>query len=73
MVLPPRLRSAEPAEHKALDFWVLLLMHSLGPERRKLAEGMLRKKLGEGHADAAWIERGIAGHEVGPSCSWTTA
>lgn len=44
---------------------MLLLLCTLGAERRKGAEGMLRKKLGDGHADAAWMERAIAGHEVG--------
>ncbi len=62
---PPYLApAAEPAQHKALDFWVLLLLISLGPERRKAAEATLRKKLADGHADAAWMERAIAGHEA---------
>ena len=54
----------EPGQHKILDFWVILLLLTLGPDRRKAAEAMLRKQLAEGHAEAAWMERAIAGHEV---------
>lgn len=55
---------AEPEQHRPLDLWILLLFYSLGPDRRKMAEGILRKKLGEGHAESNWIRTAIAGHEV---------
>lgn len=60
----PDCPPTEPAEHKALDFWVLLLLHSLGPDRRKAAEALLRRKLAEGHTNARWLDRAVVGHEV---------
>ncbi len=33
---------AEPGAHRVLDLWLLLAMLTLGPDRRKAAEGMLR-------------------------------
>jgi hypothetical protein len=39
---------AEPREHKTLDLWLLLILHSRSEASRKAVEGLLRKKLAEG-------------------------
>ena len=38
----PPVPGAAPDQHRVLDFWLLLVMLALGPERRKAAEGTLR-------------------------------
>lgn len=59
------LRSVgRPDQHKPLDFWLLLLLMSLGPERRKAGETLLRSKLGKGAAEPAWLERAVAGQHA---------
>lgn len=40
-------------------------MLTLGAERRKAAETLLRRKFAEGHAEPGWLQKSIAGHEVG--------
>ncbi|PRW44427.1 Fanconi anemia group D2-like protein [Chlorella sorokiniana] len=57
--------AAEPEAHRLLDFWLLLVMMTLGADRRKAAETLLRRKFAEGHAPQTWMQRAIAGHEAG--------
>lgn len=55
--------TTEPDAHRILDLWLLLVMLTLGADRRKSAEAILRRKFADGHADAAWLRRAITGHE----------
>ena len=55
----------EPGAHAVLDLWLLLVLLTLGAERRKAAETLLRRKFAEGHAEPGWLRKGIEGHEVG--------
>ena len=48
-----------------LDLWLLLVLLTLGAERRKAAETLLRRKFAERHAEPGWLRKGIEGHEVG--------
>lgn len=48
-----------------LDLWLLLVLLTLGAERRKASEALLRRKFAEGHAEPGWLRKGIVGHEVG--------
>ncbi|PSC75642.1 Fanconi anemia group D2-like protein [Micractinium conductrix] len=53
----------EPGKHTVLDLWLLLVLMTLGADRRKAAEGALRKKFADGHAQPGWLRKAIAGHE----------
>ena len=49
----------EPAQHRTVDLWLLLLLLSLSPERRRAGEALLRRKLADGHAGPAWLEHAV--------------
>ncbi|KAL4858754.1 Fanconi anemia group D2 protein [Chlorella vulgaris] len=55
--------TTEPQQHRILDLWLLLVMLTLGADRRKAAEAMLRRKFAEGHALSTWLQKAITGHE----------
>lgn len=57
-----QLRELEsPSEHRTFDCWLLLTLLSLGPERRRAAEAVLRRKLAGGQANGAWLARSVGG------------
>ncbi|KAL4445301.1 hypothetical protein ABPG77_011126 [Micractinium sp. CCAP 211/92] len=53
----------EPEAHRIVDFWLLMALLTLGTERKKAAEAVLQRKFAEGHAQPAWMQKSIAGHE----------
>jgi Fanconi anemia group D2 protein len=53
-----------PAQHTIFDFWTLLTLASLNPDRKRVVHSMMRQKFADGHADASWLERSINGHAV---------
>lgn len=53
-----------PAQHTTFDFWTLLTLAGLNPDRKHSVHSMMRKKFSDGHADASWLERSITGHAV---------
>ena len=53
-----------PQQHVTYDFWLMLALSALGPDRRRSVQSMLRKKFAEGHAAPIWLEHSISGHAV---------
>jgi len=45
----------------------------LGGKRCEAVLKLLRKKLTEGHADGAWLDKAVLGHQVTHSCCWAKA
>jgi len=52
----------DPQQHRTFDFWILLALSSLGGDHRRSVVQLLRKKLGEGHVEKAWMLSAVRGH-----------
>lgn len=52
----------DQADHKALDVWLLLLVHSNSSTHKHIAETLLRKKCSTGLITAPLLARSIIGH-----------
>ncbi|KAK3279935.1 hypothetical protein CYMTET_12203, partial [Cymbomonas tetramitiformis] len=50
------------SEHKVVDIWVLLVVHSFGGQNHKLVESILRKKILEEKLTIKLLERSLVGH-----------
>jgi hypothetical protein len=57
--------AAAPSAHRCFDLLALLALHARGGASRKAVEQSLKRKLLDGHANAAWISRSLQGHQVG--------
>lgn len=53
-----------PRQHTTFDFWTLLTLAGLNPDRKRSVHSMMRKKFSDGHADVSWLERSVTGHAV---------
>jgi len=53
-----------PGQHTTFDFWTLLSLAGLNPDRKRNVHSMMRKKFSDGHADASWLERSVTVHAV---------
>lgn len=61
---------ADASQYRALDFWILLVLHGRKPSTQKAVEALLRKKIVENKAATAkWILRAIKDHQVGRCAS----
>jgi hypothetical protein len=49
---------------RVVDLWVLLALVQQGGKEGAGAEALLKRRLMEGGAAVAWLERGLVGHEV---------
>lgn len=76
----------DPGAHGCFDLVVLLALHTKGSDSRKAVEACLKKKLLEGAATPAWLNRALTSHQVRQTaravcctslvadvCKWATA
>jgi hypothetical protein len=64
--VPSPAALAEPTDHGVVDLMVLVALHTKAGDSRKAAEACLKRKLLEGHVNAAtWLSKALQAHQVG--------